>query len=169
MGTLSKPRPLEQTDNRNEFDCGRPSLNTWLQTHAWRNQQLGSSRTNVITNEQGKIVAYVSLTAAEIKREYLPKSQQRNRPESIPAVLLGQLAVDSAYQGQGIAQSLLFFAFRTTVQISEQIGCACLITHPLDKKARTFYQHWGFEDTPFDPKGSLIIKVSDLKQNGFAA
>lgn len=72
MGTLNKPRPLEQTDNRNEFDCGRPSLNTWLQTHAWRNQQLGSSRTNVITNEKGKIVAYVSLTAAEINANICP-------------------------------------------------------------------------------------------------
>ena len=167
MGVLSKPRPLEASDNRSEFDCGRPSLNTWFQTHAGRNQQLGTSRTNVITYEQSKIVAYVSLTAAEIKRDYLPKSQQRNRPESVPAVLLGQLAVDSNYQGQGLAQSLLYFAFHTTVKISEQIGCACLITRPLDEKARGFYKHWGFEDTPFDPKGSMIIKVSDLKNNGF--
>ena len=167
MGVLSKPRPLEASDNRSEFDCGRPSLNTWFQTHAWRNQQLGTSRTNVITYEQSKIVAYVSLTAAEIKRGYLPKSQQRNRPESVPAVLLGQLAVDSNYQGQGLAQSLLYFAFHTTVKISEQIGCACLITHPLDEKARGFYKHWGFEETPFDPTGSMIIKVSDLKNNGF--
>lgn len=167
MGALSKPRPLEANDNRNEFDCGRPSLNTWFQTHAWRNQQLGTSRTNVINTEHNKIVAYVSVAAAEIKREYLPKSQQRNRPESIPAVLLGQLAVDSTYQGQGIAQSLLFFTFHTTIRISEQIGCACLITHPLDDKARNFYAHWGFEDTPFDPRGSMIIRVSDLKNNGF--
>lgn len=43
-----------------------------------------------------------------------------------------------------------------------------MLTHPLDEKARSFYKHWGFEDTPFDPKGSMIIKVSDLKQNGFA-
>lgn len=112
-------------------------------------------------------MAYVSLTAAEIKREYLPKSQQRHRPESVPAVLLGQLAVDSNYQGQDLAQSLLYFAFHTNMKISEQIGCACLITHPLDEKAREFYKHWGFEETPFDPKGSMIIKVSDLKNNGF--
>lgn len=167
MGALSKPRPLEANDNRNLFDCGRPSLNTWFQTHAWRNQQLGTSRTNVICNETGKIVAYISLTAAEIKREYLPKAQQRNRPENIPAVLLGQLAVDLDYQGQGIAQSLLFFAFHTAIKISEQIGCACLITHPLDEAARNFYKHWGFVDNPFDPKGSMVIKISDLKSNGF--
>jgi hypothetical protein len=75
--------------------------------------------------------------------------------------------VDLDYQYQGIAQSLLFFAFHTAVKISEQMGCTCLITHPLDDKARSFYKYWSFQDNPFDPKGSMLIKVSDLSTNGF--
>ena len=168
MGKISKPRPLAEDDERNDFDCGKPSLNTWFQRHAWKNQQFGISRTNVICDtETGKIAGFVALTAAEIRREFLPKAQQRNRPEAVPAVLLGQLAVDLNYQGQGLAKSLLFFAFKTAVQISEQIGCACMITHPLGDSIRTFYQHWGFEDTPFDPNRSMIVRIADLRANGF--
>jgi hypothetical protein len=66
-----------------------------------------------------------------------------------------------------LATSLLFFAFKTAVQISEQIGCACMITHPLDDSIRDFYRHWGFEDTPFDPNRSMIVRIADLRANGF--
>ena len=168
MGKISKPRPLAGDDERNDFDCGKPSLNTWFQRHAWKNQQFGISRTNVICDtETGKLAGFVALTAAEIRREFLPKAQQRNRPEAVPAVLLGQLAVDLNYQGQGLAKSLLFFAFKTAVQISEQIGCACMITLPLDDSIRNFYRHWGFEDTPLAPNRSMIVRIANLRANGF--
>jgi hypothetical protein len=79
MGKISKPRPLAEGDERNDFNCGKPSLNTWLQRHAWKNQQFGISRTNVICDtETGKIAGFVALTAAEIRREFLPKAQQRS-------------------------------------------------------------------------------------------
>ena len=77
------------------------------------------------------------------------------------------LAVDLEYQGQGLAKSLLFSVFRTAVQISEQIGCACTITHPLDDSVRTFYRNWGFEVTPFDPNRSMVVRIKDLKESGF--
>jgi predicted N-acetyltransferase YhbS len=40
----------------------------------------------------------------------------------VPATLLGQLAVDNAFQRQGIAASLLLFASRTALVASETIG-----------------------------------------------
>ena len=44
--------------------------------------------------EAGSIVGYVSLSTAQVERAWLPKAQQRNRPDPLPAILLGQLAVD---------------------------------------------------------------------------
>jgi GNAT superfamily N-acetyltransferase len=168
MGKITQPRPLEIGDDRHAFDCGKPSLNLWFQRHAWKNQKSGVSRTNVLCDAStGNIVAFISLTTAEIQREYLPKSQQRNKPDPVPAILLGQLAVDLNYQKQGLAKSLLLFAFKTALSISENIGCYCLITHPVDDAASSFYQYWGFEDIPYTQSKTMLIRIADLRQNGF--
>lgn len=168
MARLTAPRPLEAGDDREEFDCSRDSLNQWFRRHAWRNHEAGVSRVSVFCDAQtGKIAGYVSLSAGHIEREYLPKSSQRNRPEHIPIILSGQLAVDRKFQGNGYARSLLFFALNTSVRISREIGCFGILTHPLDQSVRGFYRRFGFEDLPYDPRRSMIVRVKDLEHNGF--
>jgi predicted N-acetyltransferase YhbS len=168
MAGLTLPRPLTADDDRHSFDCGRESLNQWFRRHAWRNQEAGVSRVSVVCDPvTGAIVGYVSLSAAQINRAYLPKSDQRNRPDPIPAVLLGQLAIDSRYQRRGHARSLMFFALTTSVRLSKEIGCFCVLTHPLDEGVRDFYRSFGFEDLPFDPDRSMAVRILDLEHNGF--
>ena len=134
MAVVTPPRPLVETDDRDLFDCERDSLNDWFQRHAWFNQVNGISRVNVIADAaSGRIVGYVTLSAAQIERAFLPKSMQRNRPEQVPALLLGQLAVDKDYQGQGHGADLLLFALRAAMHVSDSVGCMGVITHPLDE------------------------------------
>ena len=81
---VTPPRPLAEDDDRTHFDCGRDSLNIWFQRHAWANQASGASRVNIVTEPSlGQIVGYVTLSAAQIERSFLPKSQQRNRPDPV--------------------------------------------------------------------------------------
>lgn len=115
----------------------------------------------------GDIVGYVSLSAAQIEREYLPKAAQRNRPSPIPVILLGQLAADRQHHGKGYARSLMLFALTTAVRLSKDIGCFGVLTHPLDDEVRAFYRRFGFEDLPFDPSRSMIVRMVDLERNGF--
>ncbi|AZO00239.1 N-acetyltransferase [Mesorhizobium sp. M9A.F.Ca.ET.002.03.1.2] len=166
MAGLTPPRPLAADDDRDTFDCGRESLNSWLRRHAWRNQQDGVSRTSVI-RASASIAAYVALSAGQIERAYLPKPTQRNRPDPIPVILLGQLAVDRRYQGRGYGRSLLLFALRTAVRFSSEIGCFGVLTHPLDEAVRGFYRDFDFQDLPFEPKRSMIVRIADLRQSGF--
>eukprot|EP01037_Dinobryon_pediforme_P039039 gene39039-47392_t len=103
----------------------------------------GVSRTNVICDiATGDIVGFVSLSAAQIERAYLPKSFQRNKPDPVPALLLGQLAVDEAHQGKGHARSLLAFALATSVRVAREIGAFGVLTHPLDERLHAFYRRW---------------------------
>ena len=169
MADVTPPRPLAEGDDRSQFDCGRESLNGWFQRHAWNNHAAGVSRTNVICDvATGRIVGFVALSAAHIEREFLPRKQQRNKPDPVPATLLGQLAVDRAYQGQGHARSLLFFALTTALRASREIGSFAVITHPIDESVRAFYARWGFENLPFDPKGAMIVRMIDLEKSGLA-
>ena len=151
------------------FDCGRVSLNAWFRQRAWANHAAGISRTNVICDaETDEIVGYVTLSAAQIERAFLPKALQRNKPDPVPVTLLGQLAVHKDHQRQGHARSLLLFALRTAVHASREIGSFGVITHPVDEEARAFYHRWGFVDVPFDPRRAMIIRMADLEKSGIA-
>jgi GNAT superfamily N-acetyltransferase len=83
----------------------------------------------------------------------------------VPATLLGQLAVDKAFQGQGHAASLLLFALRTALFVSDKIGSMGVLTHPLDEGVRGFYARWGFQDLPFDPRRAMFVRMVDLRRS----
>jgi predicted N-acetyltransferase YhbS len=98
-------------------------MNAWFRRHAGANHASGTSRVNVICDAtSGKIVGYVTLSAAQIERAFLPRAQQRNKPDPVPATLLGQLAIHKDYQGQGHAGSLLLFALKTSLRAAEAVG-----------------------------------------------
>jgi predicted N-acetyltransferase YhbS len=108
----------------------------------------------VISDAQaGSIVGQVSLSTAQIERAWLPKEPQRNRPDPLPAILLGQLAVDLRWQGQGIARSLMSYALTKAVRLSDPVGCFCVLTHPLDDDVRALYAAFGCQDLPLDTVG----------------
>jgi GNAT superfamily N-acetyltransferase len=170
MAEVKPPRPLAEDDERGQFDCGRDSLNAWFRRHAWQNHVSGVSRVSVICDAAtGSIAGYVTLSAAQIEREFLAKAHQRNKPDPVPATLLGQLAVDKAYQGHGHAQSLLHFALTVALGVSREVGSFGVLTHPIDEQVRQFYRRWGFEDVPFDPRRSMIVRMADLERSGFVA
>lgn len=99
------------------------------------------------------------------KRESTAAPQERNQPDPVPVLLLGQLAVDKAYQGRGHAASLLQFALKSALRAAEIVGCVGVVTHPLDDGVRGFYARWGFRDLPFDPRRAMIIRMSELEQH----
>jgi GNAT superfamily N-acetyltransferase len=159
--SVSPPRPLAESDDCERFDCGREALNHWFRRHGWKNHANGASRVNVIARaEAGRIIGFVSLSASQIERAFLPKSRQRNSPDPIPVTLLGQLAVDRDYQGQRHAASLLKFALLAAWRASQQVGSFGVLTHPLDDSVRGFYTRWGFEDLPFDPRRAMLIRMA---------
>ena len=170
MAEVTPPRPLAEDDDRGHFDCGRESLNAWFQRHAWHNHAAGISRTSVICDTETKLIAgYVTLSAAQIEREFLAKQDRRNKPDPLPATLLGQLAVHRTHQGQGHARSLLLFALTAALRASREVGSFGVLTHPLDEPVRQFYRRWGFEDVPFDPRRSMIVRMVDLAKSGIVA
>jgi predicted N-acetyltransferase YhbS len=145
-------------------------MNAWFRRHAWGNHTGGSSRVNVICDAtSGRIVGYVTLSAAQIERAFLPKAQQRNQPDPLPATLLGQLAVHKEYRGQGHASSLLLFALRTSLRAAEIVGSTGVITHPLDDGVRAFYAKRGFQDLLFDSRRAMMVRMVNLRKNGVGA
>ena len=154
-----------ENDPREAFDCGRDGMNTWFHRNGWNNHINGISRVTIVTEiETGLIAAYATLSAAQIQRAFVRKSEQRNRPDPIPVTLLGQLAVDVRFQSQGLAGDLLQVMLKTALAVSYIIASAGVVTHPLDDGLRGFYQKFGFSDLPNDPRRSMMVKMTDLER-----
>ena len=163
MVKIAAPRPLVKSDDREGFDCGHGVLNHWFQRHAWSNEKERASRTYVVIDEeQNRVAGYVTLAMGQIEREWLSKSRHRNMPNPIPVVILGQLAIDKDYQGQGIGADLLAFALEIAIVTSESVGTVGVLTHPLYSDVRAFYQRWGFSDLEGDPKRSMFVRIKNL-------
>jgi predicted N-acetyltransferase YhbS len=118
--------------------------------------------------ETGPVAGFVSLSAAQIERERLPRAAQRNQPDPVPAILIGQLAVATRLQGKGYARSLLQHALRTAVRMSREVGCVVVLLHPLDDDLRRFYARFGFETLEADPQRSMAVRIKDLERAGFS-
>jgi hypothetical protein len=55
------------------------------------------------------------------------------------------------------------------LRASRDVGSFGVITHPINDQIRSFYQRWGFEDVPFDPRRSMIVRMADLEKSGVIA
>jgi GNAT superfamily N-acetyltransferase len=160
---FSDPEPLGPDHILEGFDCARASLNIWLIRHARQAAAIGSARTYVVTDsEQGRVVSYHALTAAEIEREAATARAIKGMPRyPIPVVLLARLAVDVSVTRRGLGAWLLRDAMLRTLAASETIGVRAMLVHAIDKEARGFYLRRGLEPSPTDPL-HLMILIKDI-------
>lgn len=154
------PAPLTAAHQLTGFESGEPTLDHWLKHRALRNQGSGASRTYVLCAD-GQVMAYYCLATASIMSEQATGRIRRNMPDPIPAMVLGRLAVDQRWQGQGIGKALLRDAVLRTVQVSEIVGVRALLVHALTDSAVGFYQSHGFHPSPANPR-TLYLSVSEI-------
>ena len=147
MAVFLLPRPLRADDEirLTGFDCGSGSLNRWLVQRALYNDKRGGSRTYVVSTADGELAGYFCLSAHSVDHEDLKAKYRRNMPNPVPTILLGRLAVDKKYSGQGLGTSMLTTAIHTAIESAKLIGAMALVVHPLTEEAETFYLKNGFE------------------------
>jgi GNAT superfamily N-acetyltransferase len=157
---ICPPEPLTARHRLDAFDCNEPVLDQWLKHRALRNEGRRASRTYVIAiNEQ--VVGYYCLATASIASELAPGQLRRNMPDPIPAMVLGRLAVDRAWQGRGLGKALLRDAVLRTLQVSELVGVKALLVHALSEAAVRFYLVNGFRPFPQNPD-TLFLPLADV-------
>lgn len=159
MTRFSAPRALEKGDPVARFDCGVDGLNSWLRTLALRNHRVGGSRTFVSMADDGTIAGYYSLSAFSVVRA-LAGGEAAGLPDPIPATLIGRLAVDQRFAGQGLGASLLQDAARRAVDVSLQIGSAAIVVHTRDESVVPFYERFGFTRLEGD-RHTLVLPMAD--------
>jgi len=153
---LSPPQPLSAEHRLEDFGSGESSLDDWLRRRALPNQHTGASRTFVVTNETGEVLAYYALAAGAVSHKEAPGGVRRNMPDPVPIMVLARLAVDQRLQGHRVGSALLKDALQRVVSVSENIGVRALLVHALNDRARQFYTHYGFVASPANPMTLML-------------
>ena len=96
------------------------------------------------------IFGYYTLSSYGIEVGALPADVAKKLPRYalIPATLLGRLAVDRRYQGQGLGEFLVLDALYRSLRQSAEIAAAAVVVDAIDEGASKFYQHFGFVAFP---------------------
>ena len=141
---------LSHEHELSDFDCGVLELNSWLRNSALRNQKENTSRTFVLVSDE-KVVAFYCLAAANIERELLPNTKQRNSPRDVPLISLGRLAVAIEFQGLGIGALLLRDAIARSLAATEHVAAKFMRVDAKNDDVAKFYERFGFTADPNNP------------------
>jgi GNAT superfamily N-acetyltransferase len=151
--------------NRAAFSCGEEELDRYFRQQAGQDQRRNvASCFLFIRSADMKIVGYFTLSATAVGAEELPESVIRRLPRypNLPAILLGRLAVDQEFHGQGFGRRLLIAALRTARDATSQVAAVVVVVEALHETAARFYEAFGFSrfnDTPL----RLFIPVASIR------
>ena len=150
------PSPLVAAHDITTFACGQASLDDWLRGRALANQDTGASRTYVIA-EGSRVVGYYALASGSVVAAEAPGKIRRNMPDPVPVMVLGRLAIDTAWQGKGLGADLLRDAVLRTIQAAEIGGISALLVHAIDEQAAAFYRRAGFIPSGIRPLTFFLL------------
>ena len=148
------------------FGNGRhATLDDWLRQRARTSEGL-SARTYVICTAEpaNQVVGYYAIATATAQRVAIPSAKLRKGiPQDVPLLLIGRLAVDAAFQGQGLGSALLIDALRRCAAASAIAGARGVIAHAIDDEAAHFYQRHGFIAAPPLGARTMLMPVEALR------
>lgn len=162
-----KPQHLREDHRPEYFDCGKPSLNSWLEKHALQDQELGISSTHVWVDDGGEyIVAYFTLLPVMLNESGNdPGAWKRMKPPRFwgteaYGVAIGKIALDTSLQGQGYGMELFADAFFLANEAVDLIGGLFLVIQPMDDepKLRSMYEGFGFQTMENTPRMYMTFK-----------
>lgn len=141
-------------------------LDVYLHRQAKQDVRRKLSACFVVTDPSTQLIkGYYTLSNSSIAYKIVPENYQKKLPKaysSIPTTLLGRLAIDTRFQGEGLGKFLLIDALKRCFETSEIMGSYAVIVDPLDEDAETFYSKYGFIKLP--DSGKMFIPMDTLKK-----
>jgi GNAT superfamily N-acetyltransferase len=147
--------------NRNAFGSGVEPLDRYFRTQAGQDARKNMAAPFVLVLPDAAIGGYYTLSSTAVKLAELPDDVTRRLPRYplVPATLLGRLAVDKRFQGQGDGRFLLADALLRAVR--SEIASFAVIVDAKDDAARRFYERESFLPLPDQPM-KLFRPMADL-------
>ena len=157
--------PLSKKHNKEKFDCGKDLLNNYLHRQAKQDVEKKLSVCFVWiekVDHAEMIQGYYTLSNAAIPSDLIPEKYRKKFPKSynsIPATLLGRLAINKSKKGNGMGEFLLMDALYKSYLATKQIASFAVVVDPIDKEAIVFYKKYDFVLLQDSGKMFLPMKV----------
>ncbi len=158
-----KKELLQKHHIRDNFDCGISSLNDYIRFQAGQDVKRKLAVCYIFADSNNIVKGYYTLSGNSIPFEEVPIKYSKQFPKSyrnIPVILLGRLAIDKSYRGEGYGEYLLLDALKESYDVSkEKIGATAVIVDPVNEQAESFYYKYGFIKLPDSGKMFLPMKT----------
>lgn len=164
MSQISEP--LNSAHKKSDFSCGKEILDRYLHKQANQDVKRKLSVCFVINDESTNLIkGYYTLSNNNIPLELVPIQIQEKLPksyESIPTTLLGRLAIDNRFQGQGVGKLMLIDALKRSYELSKTVGSFAVVVDPIDQDAENFYDKYGF--IKLSDSGKMFLPMKTINQ-----
>lgn len=119
----------------------------------------------VLVTPDNRVIGYYTLSAFSIKLYQLPPAQIRKLPKypTVPATLLGRLAIDRDQRSLGLGEFLLMDALHRSAAATADIASHAVVVDAKDDVAVTFYEKYGFVQFP-DHSYRLFLPMHIIKK-----
>lgn len=142
-------RPIQKSDVKGGFSCGKPTLDAFFSARAWPQHQANAIRVYVLEDpaRPGVVLGFYTLAASTVERERARPVVTGSAlpPHPLPVFYIGFLAVARGEQRQGHGRRLMGDALRRCLSGAESIGAVGVFLDSLDDDSTAFYQSLGFQ------------------------
>ena len=134
---------LERHYDRTRFKSGSEALDHYFHHHVHQDSRRRVTACFIALTGDSQIAGFFTLAPVSLFLGDLSLELQKKLPRdpTVPAVRLGRLAVDQAFQGQGLGAALL--ADILACSLKSDMAYA-MVVDAKDETAATFHQHHGF-------------------------
>jgi len=135
---------LSGTQVRTSFSSGVPELDRYFRELVSQDIKRRISNCFVALDAAAGLAAYYTLAATSLPLTELPPEITKRLPRYplLPACLIGRLAVDQRFWGQGLGSALVVDAVARSMRAEPAIFA--LLVDAKDETAAAFYHHLGF-------------------------
>jgi GNAT superfamily N-acetyltransferase len=140
--------------HRAAFSCGIEALDRYFRERAGQDQRRGVANCFVLYDlTEAAVVGYYTLSATAVVLTSLPDDYAKKLPRypHLPGILIGRLAVDARYQGQGFGRRLLVDALRRARSVTSHVAAVVVVVDAKDEAAAQFYEAHDFIRFADDP------------------
>jgi GNAT superfamily N-acetyltransferase len=137
--------PLTREHDRKSFDCGDEQVTSFFRERALQDQSKDLSRTMVLVapDVPKQVIGHHTLLFNQVRQDEIPNDRPRITRD-IPVILLGQLGVESSFQGRGIGDLLLTDAQARVTEIAAKIGVRALMLDARNERLADWYEQHDF-------------------------
>jgi predicted GNAT family N-acyltransferase len=135
---------LTEQHDRTLFSCGIDELDRYFRSQVGQDIRRRVASCFVLVGENRSVEGYYTLASTSIALADLPPELVKKLPRypSVPATLMGRLAVEKRAHGRGLGEMLLLGAFNRTLR--SEIASYAFVVDAKDEKAERFYRRYNF-------------------------